>query len=330
VIPPRSAHTSLRGRRKVNEDAIVEKILPDGGHLLAVADGIGGHRSGEIASTMATEALATELAFGRTLLEASLAANRAVFEASILDPDCAGMGTTLVAVLSSGSAYQIVSVGDSRAYRVDRKGISQITSDHSFMAEATRDGHLSPEEIRRSPWRNALTRSFGTGGDVEVDVFGPFERSAEPHAILLCTDGLHGVVPDSAIRDGLLSSPDPAEAVRRLAALAMKGGSRDNISVAVLEFGQLLGRPAPAQPPGSTRKGTGPDAGASDLDPSRRLPALPLVAATAVRPEPTRKQGSRGTPRASSRRVDRRIDQVLLSLAVSGLVLWFVLMLLQS
>jgi PPM family protein phosphatase len=280
MIPPRSAHTTLRGRRRINQDSILDAVLPDGRHVLALADGIGGQRSGEVASAMATEILGKELAVGRSLPEAARAANQAVFETSTREAACAGMGTTLVALVSSGSGYQIVNVGDSRAYRVDKTGIRQITTDHSFAAEARTAGLLSPEEIERSPWRNALTRSIGAAAEVEVDVHGPYEHPGMPHVILLCSDGLHGVVPDVAIRTRLLAARDLPSAVNDLAVLAVESQSRDNISIIAIEFGRLLGsEPTPFTRPQRNERLTASSRSSRDVIPLRPRDETPAGAA---------------------------------------------------
>lgn len=248
--PARSALLTLKGLRDRNEDAVLETRLPDGRHLLAVADGMGGHRSGEVASALALQVLEREIRAGRSLEEAVRTANAAVHLESERSPERAGMGTTLTAVLRSGSAYRIANVGDSRAYRVDAAGISPLTADHSFAAEAAREG-ASPGEIAASPWRHTLTRSLGTEASVEVDLFGPFEVAGSPHALLLCTDGVHGAVPDDAAWRALLDAATPFDALVSLAALAVHLGSDDNLSLVLVDFGGLVGaspRPSPPLP----------------------------------------------------------------------------------
>ena len=250
-LATRSALLSVTGMRPSNEDAVLEVDLPDGRHLVAVADGMGGHRSGEVASRVALQILADALRAGSTLDDAVRAANSGVLDEANRNPECSGMGTTLLAILRSGSAYQIANVGDSRAYRVDRSGISQLTVDHSFAAEAARAGELSADEIARSPWRNALTRSLGTHPEIEADLFGPFEIVGTPHVVLLCTDGLHKVLSDQAIWRDLLRSTSPSGAAKSLVGLAVQNGSDDNISLALVEFGAMLDVVPDAAEPGA-------------------------------------------------------------------------------
>jgi PPM family protein phosphatase len=230
------------GRRRSNQDAVVVRTLGADVELISVADGMGGHLAGEVASAMALETLVARLEAGDTLEVAVQSANARVHGESQANPEYSGMGTTLVALLRSRSEYWIANVGDSRAYRVDEAGIHALTDDHSYIAEAVRGGAMTAEAAARSPWRNALTRSIGTEATVAVDLFGPFS-STEPHAVLLCSDGLYKAVDDDVIREYVLSTGAIGEAVEMLAALAYRRGSDDNISVAMAEFGHLPRRP---------------------------------------------------------------------------------------
>ncbi len=227
---------TLAGRRSVNQDVVIATRLPDGRELIAVADGMGGHKGGEVASHRAIETVVEGLKQGRSLRDAVRDANRAVREAAHANPEWDGMGTTLVALLRSGERYQIANVGDSRAYIITNDGIKQITTDHSFMAEALAARKMSAEEVKKSRWRNALTRAIGTDEEVDVDIFGPFDV-AEPHVVLLCSDGLHGSLSDEAIHRGVAEMSSLALAADRLANEAYGNGSKDNISVAIVRFG---------------------------------------------------------------------------------------------
>lgn len=237
----RSAQLTYRGRRPSNQDAVMSLRLPGDRELFAVADGTGGHASGEIASATALEVLARELRAGATLLEAVRLANSVIHtRAHGARHAREGMATTLVALLRTGASYQIANVGDSRAYRVQRASIQQLTLDHSFIAEAVRMGGMSAEAAARSPWRNMVTRALGMQGEIEVDLFGPFEAGRHPHAILLCTDGLHKVLADESIHQCLLSAEDPRAAAEMLSSFAFLAGSTDNITAVVVEFGSLF------------------------------------------------------------------------------------------
>lgn len=243
ALAPAIAYFSHAGRRPSNQDAVVAQRLPDGRELTAIADGMGGHAAGEVASARALEVLVQELRRGVDLREAFAAANQVIHEEARQHGERRGMGTTMVALLTSSNGYRVANVGDSRAYRIDGDGIQQITADHSVVAEASRDGGFSADDLANSPWRNALTRAIGTDPTVEVDIFGPFEAEA-PHAVLLCSDGLYKSLPDEVIREYVLATPDLETAVRSLAAVAYRLGSDDNITVSALEFGTVPRRSA--------------------------------------------------------------------------------------
>ncbi|HEX6132627.1 MAG TPA: protein phosphatase 2C domain-containing protein [Longimicrobiales bacterium] len=220
----------------MNQDAVLAVRLSDGRELVAVADGMGGHSAGEVASQRALETVWTRLKAGLDLSGAVAAANAELHSLAAANPAWSGMGTTLVALLRAGSSYEIANVGDSRAYRITEESVGQITTDHSFVAEAMREARLATDEIVSSRWRNALTRALGTEADVAVDVFGPFD-ARERHAVLLCTDGLHRSVSDEVLKQHVARADDPWAAAQALTAEAYRNGSSDNISAAVVLFG---------------------------------------------------------------------------------------------
>jgi PPM family protein phosphatase len=278
----RSAKLSLAGRRSTNEDAVIDVHFPDGRHLIAVADGMGGHQSGEVASAMAIEVLNREVRTGSSLRESLIAANSAIYDAARSDPRLNGMGTTMVALLRTGSSYVVANVGDSRAYRVARNGIFAISRDHSFEAEAMQSNLLSREEIARSPWRNALTRSLGSEESVEVDVFGPFSWADSPHIVLLCSDGVYRGVADDMVRKILLSFDDLAVAAEAISTSAFNGGSDDNMSLAMVEFGAVIAnasRPPISRAAERTRRPLGWSSVAASPPPVwQATPAAPAIA----------------------------------------------------
>jgi len=235
-LPARSSWYTDVGRRPTNQDAVLVKSLPGGRELAAVCDGMGSHHAGGLASRQALEGLVAALQDGEELPAAVERANRRVLEAAREEVEREGMGTTLVAFLRQGREYWIANVGDSRAYRVDTSGIRRLTEDHSFVAEATRDGRMSAEDAARSPWRNAVTRNLGAGESVEVDLFGPFE-AMEPHRVLLCTDGIHGVLSDADIEAVVRETADIRDLARALSERALVRGGEDNVAVAALALG---------------------------------------------------------------------------------------------
>lgn len=233
---PRLAVESIAGLRPYQEDAILSETLPDGRTLMAVADGMGGHAAGEVASALALETLLDAVNQGQALDDAFRLANERV-HVKARDPGKQGMGTTLVAMLLDGDSYQIANVGDSRCYLVDSSGARRITEDHSFVTEAMKRGQ-SEEQALASQWKDVLTRCIGTEADVEVDLFGPFPVEPDT-AILLCSDGLYKVLSDADISEMFTESGGPRGAAQSLVANAYEAGSDDNISVAIAEFGEV-------------------------------------------------------------------------------------------
>jgi protein phosphatase len=233
---PRLAQHSIPGRRPYQEDSIHVGELADGRLLVAVADGMGGHAAGEVASALALETLKASLEAGIELGDAFRLANQQV-HAKSKEPGKQGMGTTMVAVLVDGDHYQVANVGDSRGYRLSAGGIERITQDHSFVAEAMKRGQ-SEEEATASQWRDALTRAIGTDAKVEVDVFGPFPVDKDT-AFLLCSDGLYKTLRDPDLRGIFARSGGPKGAANNLVTEAYERGSDDNISVVIAEFGQV-------------------------------------------------------------------------------------------
>ncbi len=216
-------------------------IVADG--LFGVADGMGGHRGGEVASTLALAALTrawtetTSPAAAEDLSRAAISANRAVFATAAGEVTLAGMGTTLtvLAAVRSGpdDVLAIAHVGDSRAYRLRSGELEQLTDDHSYVAELQRDGRITAEQARTHSQRSIVTRAVGVEAEVEVDLL---EIVPSPgHRYLLCSDGLTGEVPDEVIASYLRRLADPEEAARALVAAALESGGRDNITVVVVD-----------------------------------------------------------------------------------------------
>lgn len=239
---PRLAVESIAGQRPYQEDSVLARALPDGSTLLAVADGMGGHAAGEVASQLALETLVEAIEQGHDLGEAFRSANERVHRMA-QDPGKQGMGTTLVALLIDGSEYSVANVGDSRVYLVSGEGIRRLTEDHSFIAEAMRRGQ-SEAEAMATPWKDALTRSIGTDEDVEADVTGPQPLPADA-AFVICSDGLYKALSDDDIRDHFMKSSGAQGAAQSLVAAAFEAGSDDNISVAIAELGEVPRGAAP-------------------------------------------------------------------------------------
>ena len=219
--------------REINEDSLLVAHP-----LFAVADGMGGHAAGEVASAIAIETLqANAGTTPEAIVEAIRLANRAVIERANREPEMRGMGTTLsvVAVVPTDGGEQIVvaNVGDSRVYRVHDGELEQLTDDHSLVGDLVREGRLTPQEARVHPNRNIVTKAIGNENDVIADswVIDPFAGDR----YLLCSDGLTDEVEDNDIARVLLSVIDPDEAARALVDLANAAGGRDNITAVVLD-----------------------------------------------------------------------------------------------
>ncbi|MCL4078257.1 Stp1/IreP family PP2C-type Ser/Thr phosphatase [Coriobacteriia bacterium Es71-Z0120] len=218
--------------RADNEDAYL--MEPP---LFAVADGLGGHQAGEVASTVAMETLlahAPKRADAKGLARAVRAANAAVIDAAEQGRGREGMGTTLTAAMVEGTRIAVAHVGDSRAYLLSRGALTQLTQDHSLVADMVRSGTLSPEAARRHPNRSVITRALGSDPNMVADAFEV--QAAAGDRLLLCTDGLTGMVEDTAIADILRTAPSPSAAVTRLIAAANEAGGHDNITVVVVDI----------------------------------------------------------------------------------------------
>ncbi len=234
----RSAFVTDVGRvRSANQDACAEVLGAAGTRLLVVADGMGGHAGGEVASRIAIEAIGEWFengggGNGEMLREAFEAANERVFRMGSDAPHLRGMGTTGVALLlGPGAAAWVAHVGDSRAYRLREGRMEVLTEDHSWVGEEVRNHRLTPEEAEVHPRRSALLRSIGVDPEVDVDVTPVPVESGD--RFLLCSDGLWGEVDDETIAF-VMASDDPEDSVRRLVELANDHGGRDNVTVQVV------------------------------------------------------------------------------------------------
>lgn len=224
------AATDVGRVRDGNEDAY---LVDDAMGLVAVADGMGGHRGGEVASATALEALRAAISTGRPLREAVEDANRAVFDKAQTDESLRGMGTTITAAtLAAGGTLLIGHVGDSRAYLLRNGELRQVTTDHSLVEELVRDGRLTPDEAAVHPQRSIITRALGVDSSVEVDVY-PVELQAGD-VLMFCSDGLTGMLQPDLIAAELRREDSPARAATRLVDAANASGGEDNITVVVV------------------------------------------------------------------------------------------------
>lgn len=251
------AKTDVGRGRPANEDTF---LVDHDDRLYAVADGMGGHRAGEVASATAIDALQAAFAGGAALDEAVGAANAAVFEKASANVEMRGMGTTLTAAaLLDDHRVLLGHVGDSRAYLMRDGGVTRITEDHSLVEQLVREGRLSPEEAASHPQKAIITRALGIDPEVEVDTYPVDLRPGD--RLLLCSDGLTNMVADTAIAGILRRQPDPQQAAEQLVDMANDAGGDDNITVVVIDAlddttpegaaaSAALGARAPEEPTG--------------------------------------------------------------------------------
>lgn len=232
--------------RNLNEDSFLisgfESGKPDGFCILA--DGMGGHNAGEVASKMATVIVADELLASdmqgddnRVVSQITAAldfANNEIYQKSITNTENAGMGTTTVLAYIKGETVYIANIGDSRAYLMEKSGLTQLTVDHSVVQKLVESGSITPADARRHPERNIITKALGTEPCEEYDIY---EFKAElGDRILLCSDGLTDMLEDFEISDILFANEDPNEAVSSLIAAANEHGGKDNVTAVLICF----------------------------------------------------------------------------------------------
>ncbi len=220
--------------REANEDSVHPEAdgAGDGPLLVAVADGLGGHVAGEVASRLAIQAAA---ATGGDVAARVQAGNAAVVARVREQPELAGMGTTLTLAELTGNEAAIGHVGDSRAYLLRSGSLRQLTTDHSKMEELLSAGLITHDEVPTHPQRAMITRALGLAPDVEVDTVA--ERLEPGDRLLLCSDGLTSMVDDATIEQLLAGAASVEEAAWSLVDAANAAGGADNITVAVVDAG---------------------------------------------------------------------------------------------
>jgi serine/threonine protein phosphatase PrpC len=242
--------------RQRNEDAYLVKDS-----LFVVADGMGGHRGGDVASTLALETIESGAPAEVTLenlVQDIKRANQAVMDRGEADRELRGMGTTITAVIAEDAKAHVAHVGDSRAYLLRDGSLQQLTEDHTLVQRMVREGRLSEDEAAHHPQRSVLTRALGVDDDIPVD-----ELSLDVHTgdrLLLCTDGLTSMVDRDRIKKILARERDPQVACDKLIDAANRAGGDDNITVIVLDFeqdGDSTVAEAPTSGSDSTEDGEG-------------------------------------------------------------------------
>jgi serine/threonine protein phosphatase PrpC len=244
-----AARTDLGRVRENNEDKFDffepedPETLAKKGSLYAVADGMGGHAAGQIASEMALRTLIKSYYadpspdVAGSLMRAVFEANSLIYDAAQMIVERSGMGTTLTAVAVRGDSAYIIQVGDSRAYLVRGGRIRQVTEDHSWVAEQVRRGAMAPEEAQYSPFRNVITRSLGNMPTVEPDILAEDIKPGD--VFVLCSDGLSGNLTETDIRD-IVTGKAPSQAAMELVDTANERGGNDNITTVIVAIKDIV------------------------------------------------------------------------------------------
>jgi len=249
-------------KRDLNEDSVAfrepnePRQLAVKGRLYVIADGMGGHPAGSVASEYAAQRVVEEYYenphrdIAKALTETVERVNRELHQKATDEEELSGMATTLVAAAVQGNRLYVANVGDSRAYLIHDHTIEQVTEDHSFTAELVRMGRITEEEAISHPQRGTVTRSLGLQSTIELDIF---QRTIETgDTVVLCTDGLWGWVSNEEI-EATASEEDLEAAARALAYLSRERGGTDDITLMILRLGEPLAMPAGVLPLQLTR-----------------------------------------------------------------------------
>ncbi|MDR4946336.1 Stp1/IreP family PP2C-type Ser/Thr phosphatase [Neobacillus cucumis] len=236
-----------RGRVRLhNEDAGGVFGNKDGYRLAVVADGMGGHRAGDVASQMTITTLKSEWETSRGIVTADDAenwlkdqiksVNLLLLDHATNHSECDGMGTTIVAAIITDTFATIANIGDSRGYLLNEIGFKQITEDHSLVNELVRSGQISKEDAEHHPRKNVLLRALGTEKTVEMDIRTIIFEEGD--ILLLCSDGLSNKVNEAQMMDILQNEEDLNQKAGSLVFLANENGGEDNITLAIVEFSE--------------------------------------------------------------------------------------------
>ncbi len=230
--------------RTQNQDSYLTEQLDKNTILCVVCDGMGGAKSGNVASTLAVDVFTQEIKrtwvsgmdpekVDQMLANAVKLANFTVYDQAQQFEEFAGMGTTLVAVLIHGKFATIVNVGDSRAYSIKEEGVRQLTTDHSLVQMMVARGELSPEKARSYPGKNLITRAIGTESVVECDIF--HRRLENGECLLLCTDGLSNMVDEQEMLFEVVHGVNKKSSGERLLDIAKNRGAPDNVTCVLIQ-----------------------------------------------------------------------------------------------
>lgn len=237
------AITDIGRMRPINEDSYYAPR--EGERFCAVADGMGGHNAGEVASALAVQTYAENMRAVRrvtaeALKNAVARANEAVYRASQESPEVSGMGTTFSALAMEGANAFIAHVGDSRVYLIRRGALMQVTIDHTLVEEMVLKGIITVREARVHPKRNIITRALGTEPRVEIDML---QLDLKPGDVFfLCSDGLTNHVPEREILHAAVNGMDWQQKLRHLIGIALENGGQDNITAMFAIYEEADGR----------------------------------------------------------------------------------------
>ena len=229
--------------RTQNQDCFYSREIESDLVTVMVCDGMGGHRAGNVASMLAVNVASAylesltpeELAEvpNEHLVRGANLANEAVYRKAEQDPDCTGMGTTMVSAIVIDSKAYILNVGDSRAYHIGEDGIVKISRDHSVVEDMVYRGDITPEEARLHPQKNLITRALGGDMKVEPDLYEKELKTGE--FLLLCTDGLSNILTDQELLYEVLHGGTPESCCQRMLDLALSRGAPDNVTVVLIQ-----------------------------------------------------------------------------------------------
>lgn len=251
-------HTGLV--REENQDTMT-RFFCAYGEVILVADGMGGHKGGRLAAELVAQgfgeclsALEPATSLEASLQEVTRRVNEEIREkARAGGPETAKMGSTLVLAITQGNRVTVAHVGDSRAYLLRGDSLTRLTKDHSRIQKMVDHGLLTEEQAREHPDANILNRSMGTQDKVEIEI-SPAVPLKRGDLVLLCSDGLHGYVPDERIRQACLAKTEAQATADMLVGYALEAGGEDNVTVQVLQFGSRKPRTYRPQKPPSPRK----------------------------------------------------------------------------
>jgi protein phosphatase len=325
-IVEQAGRTDVGRQRTANEDSLF--VRPP---MFAVADGMGGAKAGEVASALAVEAVENARDSGgpaeEQLSEIVRSANRRIYELAAADETRRGMGTTLTLAKVHGDEVSLAHVGDSRAYRMRDGELTQLTRDHSLVAELERSGQITAEAAEHHPQRSIITRALGPERDVEVDTYTMAGRDGD--LFLICSDGLTSMISDDEVTSILRSSSSLGEAAEALVLAANQSGGKDNITVILFRVGEGEpeegAEPTQVRPVPSDEDTIAGDLHADDLQTRPGTEPEPDVPdPTVIRPKPKALAAPAPAPPARPRRrgrgraVARSLVVLLLVVAAVG------------